>query len=308
MSRIAVFGGTGYLASIIKYQNRKKTNTYTFFSRKKKDKNYINFSSYKKNLNTLKGYDFIIHLAGPNQNQLKKNKRLLQKKNQMTAKICDLCLANNIKLIYLSSLQVYKDYGKKNILINSSLNQSNSYSKLHLESEKIIISKFSNQKKKFIILRMGNVFGLNKFSNIRNIESNLIHKLCFNVVKKKNILINNGSIQRTFIPSKIFIKVINLILKKNLFNNSIENFCYKNLSIKEIASMIQKRSILLFKFKPNLIIKNFKKFSLFKTHVNKNFKFNLNNKNLHFEIDQTLEHIKKMINLENKKDKKFKKF
>ena len=43
MSRIAVFGGSGYLASLIKNSNNKKTNTYTFFSRKKGAKNYINF-------------------------------------------------------------------------------------------------------------------------------------------------------------------------------------------------------------------------------------------------------------------------
>ena len=54
MSRIAVFGGSGYLASLIKNSNNKKTNTYTFFSRKKGAKNYINFSSYKKNINILK--------------------------------------------------------------------------------------------------------------------------------------------------------------------------------------------------------------------------------------------------------------
>ena len=102
MPRIAVFGGTGYLASLIKNQNNIKKNSYTFFSRKKSDKNYINFSSNKKILNIFKKYDFIIHLAGPNQNQLKKNEKLIQQKNLITSKICDLCLANNIKLIYLS--------------------------------------------------------------------------------------------------------------------------------------------------------------------------------------------------------------
>ena len=43
MARIAVFGGTGYLASLIKNQNNIKKNKYTFFSRKKDTKKYINF-------------------------------------------------------------------------------------------------------------------------------------------------------------------------------------------------------------------------------------------------------------------------
>jgi hypothetical protein len=36
MPKIAVFGGTGYLASLIKNQNIEKKNKYFFFSRKRK--------------------------------------------------------------------------------------------------------------------------------------------------------------------------------------------------------------------------------------------------------------------------------
>ena len=72
MLRIAIFGGTGYLASLIKNQDDFKKNRYTFFSRKKNAKNYINNLTLKKNLDILKKFDLIIHLAGPNHNQLKK--------------------------------------------------------------------------------------------------------------------------------------------------------------------------------------------------------------------------------------------
>jgi len=80
MPKIAVFGGTGYLASLIKNQNNVKKNEYIFFSRKKTSKNYINYSSLKKNLANLKNFDFVLHLAGPNQDQLAKNKNLIKKK------------------------------------------------------------------------------------------------------------------------------------------------------------------------------------------------------------------------------------
>jgi len=72
MPRIAIFGGTGYLASIIKNQNNYKKNKYIFFSRKKNSKNYINFSNFEKNVSFFKKIDFIIHLVGPSQNQIKK--------------------------------------------------------------------------------------------------------------------------------------------------------------------------------------------------------------------------------------------
>ena len=185
MIKIAVFGGTGYLASIIKNQNYSKNDKYIFFSRKKTSKNYVNYSIFKKDINILKNFDFIIHLAGPNQNQLKKDESLIERKNQLTSNICDLCLAHNIRLIYVSSMQIYKDYGKKNLSINSKINLKNYYSKSHHESEKIIKKKFLNNKNMFTILRMGNVFGFKKCDNLRYINDNIIHSLCHLALKKK---------------------------------------------------------------------------------------------------------------------------
>ena len=293
MARIAVLGGTGYLASIIKNQNNIKRNKYTFFSRKKGTKNYINFLSLKKNIDILKNFDFIIHLAGPNQDQLKRNKKLIEKKNEITSMICDVCLAHNIKLIYISSMQVYKDYGINNLSINSKINLKNSYSKSHYDSEKIILEKFLNYKKMFIILRMGNVFGFTKSNNSKDIDSNLIHSLCNMAIKKEKILINNGSIRRTFIPSQIFVKVINSIIKKNFFKNLIINISYKNLNLKDIAHIIQKRFELAFNLNMDIIIKKFSFNKNFSIYSNQNFRFNPLNKKIYNEIDQILKLIKK---------------
>ena len=284
MQKIAVIGGTGYLASIIKNQDKNDSCKYTFFSRDKNSKNYINYLKSKK-INRLKNFDCIIHLAGPSQNELKKNKNLIIKKSLLTSKICDLCTSYNIKLIYISSLQVYKDYGKKNLSINSKIHLINPYSESHYESEKIILSKFLNYEKKFIILRMGNVFGFNKYNSKRDIDTNLIHSLCFDAFKKKTILINNGSIQRSFIPSQIFVYIINSIIKKNLFNNSIENVPYKNLHLKEVALIIQKRIKSLFKFNIKVKIEKFVYKKKYKINSNKNLKFNINNKLIYAHRD-----------------------
>ena len=294
MTRIAVFGGTGYLASLIKNQNNIKKNKYTFFSRKKGTKNYINFLFLKKNLDILKNFDLIIHLAGPNQDQLKRNKKLIKKKNEMTSMICDVCLAHNIKLIYISSMQVYENYGKNHLSINSKINLKNLYSKSHYDSEKIILEKFLNYKKMFTILRMGNVFGFTKCNNSKDIDSNLIHSLCNEAIKKKIILIDNGHIQRTFIPSQIFIKVINSVIKKNFFENLIVNISYKNLNLKDIAHIIKKRSKIMFNFNIDIIIKKLSYNKNYSIYSNHNFKFNPTNKKIYNEIDQTLKFIKKI--------------
>ena len=76
MPKIAVIGGTGYLASIIKNQNNSKKNKYSFFSRKKNSKNFINFSNNGNYQQLLKRFHLIVHLAGPNKSQIEKKKRI----------------------------------------------------------------------------------------------------------------------------------------------------------------------------------------------------------------------------------------
>ena len=295
MPRIAVFGGTGYLASLIKNQNNVKKNEYIFFSRKKNSINYINYSSFKKNLDDFKNFDFAIHLVGPNQDNLKKNENLIKKKKQITSIISDLCILNNIKLIYISSLQVYKNYGKNNLSMNSKINFQNAYSQLHYESEKIIKRKFYNHKGMFTILRIGNVFGFKKYEKLKKIKNNLIHDLSILAIKKNFFLINNGSVQRTYIPSQIFVETINSIIKKNFFKNSILNIVYKNYRLKSIAQIIKKRCKLVLNLKVDITIKKFNKKNLFKIYSNQNFKFVPFNKIFLLEIDQILKNLNKYL-------------
>ena len=214
MLRVAVLGGTGYLASIIKSQNNLKKYKYSFFSRKKKSENYIDYLNFENNIKILKKFDTIIYLVGPNKNQIKKKKNLINVKNDITIKICNFCKNYNIKLIYISSLQVYKNYGIDDISLNSKINLDNLYAKSHYETEKIILKLFKKNKNIFTILRLGNVFGFNENINSNKFYNNIIHDFCFSAIKKKYILIKNANIQRSFIPSQIFINIINEIIKK----------------------------------------------------------------------------------------------
>ena len=192
-------------------------------------------------------------------------------------------------------MQVYKDYGKNNLTINSKINYKNLYSKSHFESEKIIKKKFINYKNMFTILRVGNVFGFKKYEKITKIKNNIIHDLCILALKKKRIFINNGSIQRTYIPSQIFVDMINYVIKKKFFKNSIFNITYKNLRLKNIAQIIQTRCKLLINLKIHIVIKKFNKKNLFKINSNRNLTFIANNKVFLFEIDQILKNLNKYL-------------
>ena len=297
MPKIAVFGGTGYLASIIKNQNTSKKNKFFFFSRKKNSKYYINYNFFKKNLSIIQKFDFIVHLVGPNQSQLLSNKNLIKKKNLITSNICDLCLENNIKLIYISSLQVYQNYGKKNLSTNSKINTKNLYSKSHYESEKIILKKFLKYDNMFTIIRIGNVFGFKKYANLREINNNLIHSFCISALKKNIILIKNGHIQRSFVPSEVFIYLLNFIIRKNFFKNSIINIPYKNFCLLDVAKIIKKRSQLIFNIDVSILVKKFFYKKIFVVQPSKYLKFNPINKKIYFEIDRILKNIKRRKNL-----------
>ena len=295
MANIAVFGGTGYLASLIKNQNSSKKNKYFFFSRKRNADNNLNYLFTKKNLTISKKFEYIIHLIGPNQKQLLKNINLIKKKNQITSNICDLCISNNIKLIYVSSMQVYKDYGKNNISKNSKINHKNPYAKAHYESERIIMKKFSNHKNMFTILRVGNVFGFNKYENLREINNNIIHSLCNSALKKNKIIINNGSIQRTFVPSEIFIQALNLITNKNFFKNLIINISYQSLNLREVSKIIQNRCKVILDLNINIVIKKFRYQKKYSIYGNQNFKFSKDLKIIYSEIDKILKITNKIV-------------
>ena len=80
MPKIAILGGSGYLASILRDLNSIKNNKVFFFSRRKNFKNDTKYYSLNNNLNILKNFNIIIHLSGPNQTQLKNNSNLFREK------------------------------------------------------------------------------------------------------------------------------------------------------------------------------------------------------------------------------------
>ena len=192
-------------------------------------------------------------------------------------------------------MQIYKNYGKSNLSIKSKINQKNSYSRAHYESEKIIKKKFLNNKNMFTILRMGNVFGFKKFRNVREINNNLVNNLCYAAIKKGEILIKDSTIQRTFVPSNQFIQMLNFIIRKNIIKNSINNFFYKNLNLYEISKIIQKRFKLLFGLDINIIVKKINTKKKFIIYPNKYLKIYPVNIKIYFEIDQILKKINQTI-------------
>ena len=191
--KVAVLGGSGYLASIISYFNHKKKN-FIFFSRNSKNENlkidYLSFQDVNKKLNN---FDCVINLAGISKtdSEIFKSKGI-KIREKIANNLAKLCLINNIKLIHISSIQVYKNFDlKKRLKIKSTKDYKSFYAKGHIATEKIFTNKLKNKKNSFIIIRLSNVFGFTTNMTKKYILENLINNLCYYAKKKKLIILKN---------------------------------------------------------------------------------------------------------------------
>jgi nucleoside-diphosphate-sugar epimerase len=298
---IFICGGSGYLGSLLanslckKYdiivgtRDRKKINNYNK-DIKVKQVNYYSYNSLEK---SVKNIDLIIHLVGMNKaDSEKKPKQSLKLKKKVTENLLKLANKNNSKIIYFSSIQVYKNFSsKKKINEKSETFNADPYSKAHLIAEKIL-----NQNKKkinIIILRLSSVFGANIFNTSKELLFTLANNFCYQAIKNSTILIQNPNVIRNFLPYSILIRCINDLISKHKNRLLICNLGYKSLSLFELSELIIKRYKCKFKkvcsIKTNIVFNKKKKLKFESNY--KTYKFN--QKLFIKELDNLLEFFKK---------------
>ena len=103
----------------------------------------------------------------------------------------------------------------------------------------------------------------------------------------------NAKIQRQFIPSQIFVQIINKTINKKILNNSIINVGYKFFNLKEISLIIQERYEKIYNSNIKVVLNNFKKKRKNLINLNKNYKFKFDIKKIYSEIDQVLHNMKR---------------
>lgn len=298
---IFICGGSGYLGSLLanslckKYdiivgtRDRKKINNYNK-DIKVKQVNYYSYNSLEK---SVKNIDLIIHLVGMNKaDSEKKPKQSLKLKKKVTENLLKLANKNNSKIIYFSSIQIYKNFSsKKKINEKSETFNADPYSKAHLIAEKIL-----NQNKKkinIIILRLSSVFGANIFNTSKELLFTLANNFCYQAIKNSTILIQNPNVIRNFLPYSILIRCINDLISKHKNRFLICNLGYKSLSLFELSELIIKRYKCKFKkvcsIKTNIVFNKKKKLKFESNY--KTYKFN--QKLFIKELDNLLEFFKK---------------
>jgi len=193
--KIIIIGKKGFLGSNL--------NSYL------KKKNFILNLDYKifikKKLNFIKNFDCIINCTS-NREYID---NIYIKKNDFDLVVANKIKSLNIKMIMLSSRKVYK--AGTNLKETSALRPKNNYSKNKLRTEKTLLKIL---KKKILILRIGNVVGLNKK------RYNKLHKIFTDIFyenAKKGLIFNNKKSYKDFISINIFCKIVEKLIISNAY-------------------------------------------------------------------------------------------
>ncbi len=243
---VFITGGSGYIATSLAYDlskhNKVILGTRNIKKIKIKKKNIkivkVKYDSKKNLVNNLKNVEAVIHLVG--ESKLKSNIKSINVKKNSTLNILYACEKNKIdKLIYLSSLQVYKKFEKKSKISEiSALEKKDFYSLGHLKVEKILLNKKINKIKNFLIIRASSIFGANVYSESKELTSTLLNNFCYQLVINKSLKINYPEKARNFLPISIFNNFIKAVLISNFSKNTkIINFGYKTLYLYKLAKL-----------------------------------------------------------------------
>lgn len=182
MQKVLLTSGTGFFSSTWCLDTNHKFQNHTLSRSKKKFfyKNYkINFSNTKNIIKIVNKVnpDIILHTAAITDVDLCEEKPSLSKKINfnLTKKISDICKKKKIKLIFISSDQVFSK--KKNNLESSRTSPINVYS-LHKSMSENYIAKNLHE---YLIIRT-NFFGISP-----KVKKSFINFITFNLLNKNKI-------------------------------------------------------------------------------------------------------------------------
>lgn len=232
--------GRGFICHYLKNSNNQYFNLRSLSSKQ---------LSFKKKIINI---DVVIHAIGMNiRESLINPKKASLIKKKFTNKIIKLCRYNKIpKIIYISSIHVYKKDLIGNINERTKCINRHPYSLAHICAENIL-KKNSSSKFKVIIVRVANLFGINNNKKISFLP--LINNVMKRLLVEKKLYIYNKFLLRDIVPMNYFIIIISkLILLNKKFQ--IINVGYRSYFLIDIVKIIVSRIKKHFNYLPKLQI------------------------------------------------------
>lgn len=242
--KILITGACGYQGTkIVPILLKKKykviaIDTMWFGNRLKKHKN---LKIVKKNIidldsKDLKGVDIVLHLASIANDPMGDLKQHLTWEYSClgTMKLADLCLKNNVrKIIYASSSSVYGVKKEKNVVEDLSLEPISTYNKAKMIAERVLLSY--SKKINISIIRPATVCGVGP----RMRFDLSVNMLTYQAIKNKKITVFGGNQIRPNIHIDDLLRLYIEFFNNNKNYNGIFNAGFENLSIMEIAKLVQ---------------------------------------------------------------------
>ena len=213
--------------------------------RKKKNIEFIYTDILEKNfIKYVKEADILIHLAAITdaESSVNKKKEVDLVNFKSFKKIVGYCSKFNTKIIFPSTTSVYgtqKNFVDENCS-ESDLNPQSPYAKSKLDSEKFMIKYSQKNKLKFVILRLGTIYGVSKGMRFHT----AINKFCWQSSLGMPITIWRTAMnqKRPYLSlndaSRSFLHIIN----NDLFDKNIYNIVTENLSINNIVKILKKNN------------------------------------------------------------------
>ena len=203
----------------------------------------------------IKSGDVVIHLAAITNalESFKIKKKLVRNNFLSTKKIVDISKKKKIKCVFLSSTSVYGSSEK--IMFEDddrNLNPQSPYAECKLKEEKYIFRVAKKNKIKFVILRLGTIYGVSPGMRFHT----AVNKFCYQAAFNKPLTIWKTALKqkRPYLDLNDAIKCIKFIISKDLFNNNIFNVITNNIDLKTLLLIIKKYKKIKIKLVSNKIM------------------------------------------------------
>ena len=245
--KILITGGCGYTGSIITQKLLNKGFSVLIvddlwfgnYLKKNKTLKILKKDISKIEINDLKNVSAVIHLANvANDPSVKLNPLLSWQVNVLSSdKLIKLCIKAKIKkFIYASSGSVYGIKKEKKVTEKLSLLPISYYNKTKMISERVLLSY--KDKIKIYCIRPATVCGLSPRMRL-DVSVNM---LTYQAIKSGTITVLGGKQIRPNINVNDLANLYFDIIFKNNIKPGIYNAGFENLSIKNIANMISKKT------------------------------------------------------------------
>ena len=312
MKKILITGATGHIGSyLIKNLGKTLTDLNIYILDNMSTGRYCSlfnlpsYSSYKFlhldltkcSINEIPKTDFVIHLAAKTDAaQSAKFKDEFYTNNlESTKKIIEYVKKSNSKLLFASSTSVY---GPQSNLIDEycaegELNPQSPYASVKLEEEKLIESTFEKENSKYLILRLGTIYGFAPGIRFHT----AVNKFCFQASLGLPITVWKTAYEqkRPYLGLYDLNSALVHIIEKKLINNETYNLVSYNLKVREIIDIIKLKLQFSIKYVDHEIMNQLSYEVSNKKFTSTNFKFT---SDINDEIFETLDNIQN-LNLQN---------